>query len=229
MPMAFDASNQHPFAGRHVGGRVVAAGVVSAALLTVGAAGTQAAVVSNTDDVMQPGFRYDSGSSGASFDGGITLSRLRMVMSTQTPRPAVGTVVSGDLDGDGLLDVTTSAGSGVFAAPFKAQWRVRRDGPSTSRPTMDFALDELDFAALPIGVMLRESPTLLSTGQTRITELPDGRFAIESFFDIFTEISVDNGRSWLPASGSVRVELVPTPGVAALLGLGALRAAKRRR
>ena len=54
-----------------------------------------------------------------------------------------------------------------------------------------------------------------------------GLFKIDSFFDIFTELSLDNGASWLPstdnqnqpASGRVTL-IVPEPGTLALLGLG---------
>ena len=38
------------------------------------------------------------------------------------------------------------------------------------------------------GVMLRESPTLASTGVTSITDVGGGNFQIDSFFDIFTEL-----------------------------------------
>ena len=59
-------------------------------------------------------------------------------------------------------------------------------------------------SSLPGGVMLRESPTRRSTGQTKRSEAPLGGFRISSFFDIFTELSVDGGQSWTPASSSVR-------------------------
>jgi len=45
----------------------------------------------------------------------------------------------------------------------------------------------------------RESPTLASTGETRITPSPGG-FMISSFFDVFTELSLDGGKTWSPAS-----------------------------
>jgi hypothetical protein len=60
------------------------------------------------------------------------------------------------------------------------------------------------------GFMLRESPTLASTGQTTTRPISAG-FMISSFFDIFTEASTDNGLSWTPASGSHHVELRNDP------------------
>jgi hypothetical protein len=63
---------------------------------------------------------------------------------------------------------------------------------------------------LPPGVMIRESPTLASVGQTNIKTVSGG-YRISSFFDIFTEISVDNGASWLPSGSSGHVELSVDP------------------
>jgi uncharacterized repeat protein (TIGR02543 family) len=57
--------------------------------------------------------------------------------------------------------------------------------------------------------MLRESPTLASVGQSSITDLGGGLYRIDSFFDVFTELSVDQGNSWIP--GVVPTHLVLTP------------------
>ncbi len=63
---------------------------------------------------------------------------------------------------------------------------------------------------LPAGVMIRESPTLLSSGQTRIKPIPGG-YMIDSFFDIFTEVSTDGGVTWMPALEPSYVELMVDP------------------
>src|SRR2546422_272018 len=56
---------------------------------------------------------------------------------------------------------------------------------------------QLDITGGGLGtIMIRESPTLASTGGTNITDLGGGMFQINSFFDIFTEISVDGGNTW---------------------------------
>jgi len=59
--------------------------------------------------------------------------------------------------------------------------------------------------------MLRESPTLASTGQTSISDLGGGQYRISGFFDIYTEQSIDGGNSWIPADSSSHNTLVPTP------------------
>ena len=75
------------------------------------------------------------------------------------------------------------------------------------------------------GVMIRESPTLQSTGQTTIADLGGGNFRIDSFFDIFTELSLDGGATWIPSNGPTHVDLVPGPEPAAGLLVGAMLAA----
>jgi hypothetical protein len=86
----------------------------------------------------------------------------------------------------------------------------------------------------PFPFMIRESPTSASTGQTTIADLGGGLFHVDSFFDVFTELSVNNGQTWVPMEqGPARVqlvdangkpgitELVPEPASIFLVGAGA--------
>ena len=66
-------------------------------------------------------------------------------------------------------------------------------------------------AGLPGGVMLRESPTLRSTGKTTIQKPAGGGVKINSFFDVFTEVSLDGGQTWSPVGDPTRVELTAPP------------------
>jgi len=81
--------------------------------------------------------------------------------------------------------------------------------------------------------LLRESPTRMSLGQTVVTPIGNGAFRIDSFFDIFTEISFDGGQSWIPDSNpsGLRVTLVPEPHAVACGSIAsmALLAPRRRR
>ncbi len=55
--------------------------------------------------------------------------------------------------------------------------------------------------ALP-GLMLRESPQLPSTGQHKRQAVGDGGgggYRVDSFFDVFTELSSDGGQTWVPS------------------------------
>lgn len=83
-------------------------------------------------------------------------------------------------------------------------------------------------------LLIRESPTLASVGQTTVTALGGGQYQISSFFGVFTELSLDGGATWIPDSGgSERITLlgpVPEPSTFALAGVAAgLLALKRMR
>jgi len=65
---------------------------------------------------------------------------------------------------------------------------------------------ELGGSAAP-AAMVRESPARSSTGRTTITTLSGGQYRIESYYDVWLEISLDGGRSWHSADGAVRMTL----------------------
>lgn len=62
-------------------------------------------------------------------------------------------------------------------------------------------MTQLDISGgdLPVGVRVRESPTLHSTGRTTI-EVREGGYNIESYFDVNVELSLDGGQTWEPSS-----------------------------
>ena len=68
---------------------------------------------------------------------------------------------------------------------------------------------DLSGGSLPAGMLLRESPTLQSTGQVVSTEYGPGTFDVASSFDLFLELSTDSGQTWLPGSGPEHLVLVP--------------------
>ncbi len=74
-----------------------------------------------------------------------------------------------------------------------------------------------------VAIALRLSPTERSYGQHSITSLADGTFEIDSFFDVFFELSVDGG-PFHPATDSVHLEfsIVPEPATLSLLSIGAI-------
>jgi hypothetical protein len=75
-----------------------------------------------------------------------------------------------------------------------------------------------------IPYIIRESPTLASTGEHSVLPLPGpGTFQVDSFFDVFTELSLDGGQTFYAASGPIHLELtgfVPEPGSVALAAIG---------
>jgi hypothetical protein len=83
----------------------------------------------------------------------------------------------------------------------------------TGRETIQTQILALDSSGgqFPPNVDLRCSPTIPSTGTTTFDPLPGGGFHINSFFDIFTELSLDGGETWTPSTGSSRATLTPLP------------------
>jgi hypothetical protein len=75
-------------------------------------------------------------------------------------------------------------------------------------------------------VLIRESPTKASTGKLTVTDIGGGLYHIDSFFDVFTELSLDGGQTWIPQAGTegTRINLggVPEPASVILLLVGLL-------
>jgi hypothetical protein len=101
-------------------------------------------------------------------------------------------------------------------APAQVTVKVKNAGTAGSTTTFDTEMLQLDImgGSLPPGVMIRESPTLKSTGKT--TQRPGaGGYYVDSFFDGFTELSVDGGQTWMPSdngAGHVQMDIInPTP------------------
>jgi hypothetical protein len=71
-----------------------------------------------------------------------------------------------------------------------------------------------------------------STGSTTVSTGPGNGFLVTSFFDVFTEISITGGSSWIQQNNApTEVDLLasPEPGSLVLLGAGCLALALRRR
>jgi hypothetical protein len=120
----------------------------------------------------------------------------------------------------------------ISGAPFTLDGTITLDIPGRNDlnqlGTFPFTITQFDFfgfadldgagPAPPQPVMIRESPTLLSTGQTTITQ-PGGDFRVTSFFDVFTEISLDGGANWHPNIGPpTHMEANPEPASLILTG-----------
>jgi hypothetical protein len=70
---------------------------------------------------------------------------------------------------------------------------------------------------LPDGASIRIDPTAPSTGETTITGPSGGPYRIYSFFDVFTDISLDGGNTWVPSTGPTVLTLQPVPDTGATL------------
>jgi len=78
----------------------------------------------------------------------------------------------------------------------------------------DTEMLQLDLSGGGMPAKVRESPTLASQGGTNQRDLGGGQYRIDSFFDVFTELSLDGGQSWFPSSQPLHVTTIdqsPTP------------------
>ncbi|MBN1787476.1 MAG: PEP-CTERM sorting domain-containing protein [Sedimentisphaerales bacterium] len=83
-------------------------------------------------------------------------------------------------------------------------------------------------SAMPI--IIRESPQMVSSGMHVVEQIPGTNlFHIDSFFDVFTELSVDGGQTWIPACAPMRLPATPEPTTIALLTLGGLILRRKKR
>jgi len=80
------------------------------------------------------------------------------------------------------------------------------------------ALNLVGTSPVPGGFMLRESPTQLSSGVTRVEGACYGpcpaverEVHVSSYFDVYTELSLDGGTSWQPTRDNEVIHVVQTP------------------
>jgi hypothetical protein len=62
-------------------------------------------------------------------------------------------------------------------------------------------------------IEVRESPTLTSGGITDIADVGGGLYYIDSFFDVYTELSIDGGQWMAQTTQAGRMTLVPAESV----------------
>jgi len=140
---------------------------------------------------------------------------------------------------DSFFDVFTEISLSEPGTPFQIREsptrqstiRTTNSGPTPTGDGTVFDTEMLSLnlsgGTLPPGLLIRESPTLQSTGKTSIRESPTlGLYHIDSFFDVFTELSIDGGQTWTPGDQPMHLTGVPEPStiVMAAIGLVALAA-----
>ena len=148
---------------------------------------------------------------------------------------AAGTVCDEHHHFDSNLHAMVSINNGPLQ-PIEMQGPVMTvaygKGPGDTTGTFDTEMLSMSLSGGP--AMIRESPSKASTGKTSIIPLGpggSGPYHIDSFFDVFTELSLDGGQTWMPSnmggdgqSHPTRVYLggIPEPASFVLLAIGLL-------
>jgi len=139
---------------------------------------------------------------------------------------------------DSFFDIFTEISLSTPGGPFQIREsptrqstiRTTNSGPTPAGDGTVFDTEMLSLnlagGTMPLGTMIRESPTLQSTGKTTIRESPTlpGLYHIDSFFDVFLELSIDGGQTWTPGDQPMHLTGVPEPSsiVLALVGIAAV-------
>ncbi len=69
---------------------------------------------------------------------------------------------------------------------------------------------DISGGGFPAGLMIRESPTRASMGEHNVRTV-EGGYQIESFFDVYTEVTLDGGANWRPSTNSTRMSFFYPP------------------
>lgn len=121
---------------------------------------------------------------------------------------------------DSLGTLQATALIGGAAVPVKLAGQVQtivRGRGAAAEGTWDTEIISLSLsgnvgvAAGGSPIQIRESPELVSGGKTRIARAVDNEFIVDSFFDVWTEISFDGGETWNASTGASSIELRPDP------------------
>ena len=158
----------------------------------------------------------------ALYANGIIITNASHSKFTQTqPPPSPGTSQTESFGSQvtGMISMDGGASFHPFSAPANVSVQVnsRSDLDNGSTRFFDTEMLQLDISggSLPGGIMVRESPSKASLGRTSVRTDGSG-YQISSFFDIFTEVSLDGGATWSPsvtAPGTMGLQ-TNAPGVA---------------
>ncbi|MDW8309910.1 MAG: HYR domain-containing protein, partial [Verrucomicrobiales bacterium] len=140
---------------------------------------------------------------------GIVIRDIRHSLFTRSlPPPPPGGVRLHEFGSQVDMQVSTDGGQTFGHARVPAQVVVRVEDVGGGMFDTEMLQLDLRGGDWPAGLRVRESPTRASRGGVQIDAAPGGTFRIGSFFDIFVEVSLDDGQNWQPVSNPARVELV---------------------
>jgi hypothetical protein len=228
--------------------------LVLAALMLTGTAVAQG-LNAPTDEFPTPGGQYESQVGGIRYPNAAvsgTVDIELVALSLKSPNP-VNTLTllnrgNGEFPVESFFDVfvemSVDGGGASIDSFFDVFTELSVDGGSDAMTGLfDAEIVSMSLsssAPQPFPISIPNEPNTLmrltrATGPVEISDIGGGLYHIDSFFDVFTELSVDGGNSWIAGSGGplgnggMRVTLIPEPAALSLLGLGALALYRRRK
>ena len=126
-----------------------------------------------------------------------------------TPPPLNGTAIYSNANT--FVDLEFSLDNGASWTPGRASGGVaasiRHTQDTGGTQLFDTEMLSLNIANAAAGFQLRESPTRQSLGKHTVRPGNNGNYFVSSFFDVFLDLSIDGGASWVPANRAIRVQL----------------------
>ncbi|MCX6231296.1 MAG: IPTL-CTERM sorting domain-containing protein [Bacteroidetes bacterium] len=136
--------------------------------------------------------------------------------------------VSGSNTISTVMTIHGNSSSGSFSVNSPTIINLSFDYAEGNTKFYNTEMISLIIGGLPGGIMIRESPTLASTGRTSLTD-DGGQYVADSFFDVFFEISIDGGQTWYPSQSppthlefndNIQTNIIPTLSQWGLIILG---------
>ena len=154
---------------------------------------------------------YEGQDVHALFPGGIDLSQPqhKCFQNVQRQDDGAGNEIESF---DSIVEAMVDIGSGPMPVMLTGPVTVVVNGKTgNTTGTFDTEIVSMsltgDVGGIPVEI--RESPSLPSPGETTITDLGGGLYHIDSFFDVFTELSINSGPFQPQTNEAGRMRLVP--------------------
>ncbi|MEI6695711.1 MAG: HYR domain-containing protein [Bacteroidota bacterium] len=156
------------------------------------------------------------------FYNGMIVTNIKLTNFSQCipPPTSIGIPQFDYLLAESFFDVYTEMGIIPVHASGPVTVSITKTGGNSSSQFYDTEMTQLGLNGemLTLNVMIRESPTKASLGKTNIIQNGvGGGYQIDSFFDIWIEVSVDGGNSWTEAFSPIHMVLINTQPLAAPL------------